>query len=151
MKLWISFHALILVAFATYAHSGSTQQLAPSIPQEDSSYVDAQGTAYVTRIVPLPTIVSPEAQKYLTQPVPHPGPNATLAENRAATDAMQAHNSAANLALYPVSIASSTIAGVPVRIVTPVNPIPAGGLPTLFSRLSIRSEAGTRSFRPCWY
>jgi acetyl esterase/lipase len=38
---------------------------------------------------------------------------------------MQAHDSEQNRALYPVNIASSTIAGIPVRIVTPIDPIPA--------------------------
>ena len=49
----------------------------------------------------------------------------TLAERRAKTDAMQVRDSAQNRALYPVNIASSEIAGVPVRIVTPIDPIPA--------------------------
>jgi acetyl esterase/lipase len=125
MKLQFFVLAINFLSLAVYSHSGLAQQTAASIPQQDSSYVDGQGTAYVTRIVPLPTTVSPQAQRYLIQPVPHPGPNATLAENRASTDAMQARDSAANLALYPVTIASSTIAGVPVRIVTPVDRIPA--------------------------
>ncbi len=38
---------------------------------------------------------------------------------------MHAHDSALNLALYPVNIAKSTVARVPVLIVTPVEPIPA--------------------------
>ncbi len=38
---------------------------------------------------------------------------------------MQLHDSEQNRALYPVNIASSTIAGIPVRIVTPIDPIPA--------------------------
>jgi monoterpene epsilon-lactone hydrolase len=37
---------------------------------------------------------------------------------------MQLHDSKENRALYPVNIASSTIAGIPVRIVTPIDPIP---------------------------
>jgi len=101
------------------------QQPDQQVPQTDTSYVDAQGTAHVTRVVPIPKTVSPEARKYLMKPVFHPGPNATLAENRAATDAMQEHDSAANRALYPVNISSSSIAGVPVRVITPIDPIPA--------------------------
>ena len=125
MKIHSSVFVLnMAMALAGTCH-GLAQQTAPSIPQEDSSYVDAEGAAYVTRIVPMPATISPEAQKYLTTPVPHPGPNATLADNRAATDAMQAHDSAENLALYPVKVSSTTIAGVPVRIVIPVDPIPA--------------------------
>ena len=125
MKLRFSVLALILGVLAAGARAGSAQQSASSLPQEDSSYVDADGTAFVYRIVPMPQTVSPLAQKYLTKPVPHPGPGASLAENRASTDAMQAHDSALNLAMYPVNIANSTVAGVPVLIVTPVDPIPA--------------------------
>lgn len=125
MKIRSLVFILNMAAFAACASHGLAQRPASSLPQEDTSYVDAEGTAFVTRIVPMPTTISAEAQKYLTTPVPHAGPNATLAENRAATDAMQAHDSAGNLALYPVKISSSTIGGVPVRIVTPIDPIPA--------------------------
>jgi acetyl esterase/lipase len=101
------------------------QQPVPSAPQEDSSSIDAQGTARITRVIPLPKTISPQAKKYLARPVANPGPNQTLAERRAQTDAMQLHDSKENRALYPVKIASSTIAGIPVRIVTPIDPIPA--------------------------
>jgi monoterpene epsilon-lactone hydrolase len=124
MKLRFSVVALILSAFLADAHSGLAQQSAPPIAQDDSSFVDAQGTAHITRVVPLPTTVSPQAQQYLARPIPHPAPNATLVERRAMIDAMQVRDSAQNRALYPVNIASSAIAGVPVRIVTPVDPIP---------------------------
>lgn len=123
MKL--QFAVLALCILTADARAGFGQQPAPSVQREDSSYVDAEGTAYVYRIVPMPQTVSPQAQKYLTTPVSHPGPGASVAENRASTDAMQAHDSALNLALYPVNIAKSTIAGVPVLVVTPVDPIPA--------------------------
>ncbi len=94
------------------------------IPQADTSAADAQGAMHIARVIPMPQTISPEAQQYLLHPVSHPGPNATLAELRAATDAMQAHDSAANLQRYPVVIGSSSIAGIPVRIVTPTTPIP---------------------------
>jgi len=117
-----------VATLAAYPHAGSAQQADPSAPQEDSSYIDAQGTARITRVIPLPETVSPQAQKYLARPVANPEPNETLAEKRARTDAMQLHDSKENRALYPVNIASSTIAGIPVRIVTPIDPIPAGKL-----------------------
>jgi monoterpene epsilon-lactone hydrolase len=127
MKLRLSAPTLVLAAFAMSFHAGSAQQTASSIPEVDSSYsyIDAQGTAHITRIIPLPKTISPQAQKYLARPVANPGLNGTLAGRRARTDAMQAHDSAENRALYPVNIASSTIAGVPVRIVTPIGRIPA--------------------------
>jgi epsilon-lactone hydrolase len=117
-----------LAALAAYPHAALARQAEPSAPQEDSSYIDAQGTARITRVIPLPETISPQARKYLARPVANPGPNDTLAEKRARTDAMQLHNAKENRALYPVNIASSTIAGIPVRIVTPIDPIPTGKL-----------------------
>jgi acetyl esterase/lipase len=103
----------------------SACRIGPSAAQKDSSYIDAQGTARITRVIPRPETISPQAQKYLDRPAANPGPNETLAETRARTDAMQLHDSQENRALYPVNIASSAIAGIPVRIVTPIDPIPA--------------------------
>ncbi len=125
MKLRVSLLACIVSVLGANGHSSLAQEPATPIPQEDSNYIDAQGTSHITRVIPLPKTISPEAREYLTHPVYHPGPNATLAEIRAATDAMQAHDSALNRALYPVKIESSTIGGVPVRVITPVDPIPA--------------------------
>jgi acetyl esterase/lipase len=115
----------LIIFVASYATlSGWAQQSTAAPPQGDTSVMDAQGCMHITRVVPLPETVSQQARDYLTHPVHHPGPNATLAEIRAATDAMQEHDSALNRALYPVNIEPSTIAGIPVRIVTPVDPIP---------------------------
>ena len=35
------------------------------IPETDSSYIDAEGTAHVTRVVPVPDTISPEAKQFL--------------------------------------------------------------------------------------
>src|SRR5271170_5793276 len=40
---------------------------APPAPQEDSSYIDPQGTAHITRVVEVPLTISPEAQKALAK------------------------------------------------------------------------------------
>src|SRR5580704_10436805 len=121
MKAGVFAAAMIILVSTTICQA---QQLDQQIPQTDTSSVDAQGTAHVTRVVPIPKTVSPEARKYLMKPVYHPGPNATLEENRAATDAMQTHDAANNRTLYPVNVSSSTVGGVPVRVITPVDPIP---------------------------
>jgi monoterpene epsilon-lactone hydrolase len=121
MRTGIFVAAMIIGASASMCRA---QQPDQPVPQTDISYVDAKGTAHVTRVVPIPKTVSPEARKYLMKPVYHPGPNATLEENRAATDAMQEHDAAANRALYPVNVSSSTVGGVPVLVITPVDPIP---------------------------
>jgi len=86
----------------------------------DSSSIAADGTAYVTRIVPVPSTISPEAQKVLARVESDAAVQQTLEQRRAGTDKWQAGVGEASKKLYPVNIASDTIAGVPVRVVTPL-------------------------------
>ncbi len=50
----------------------AAQQSAPTTaaqaPNSDTSYIDAQGTAHVTRVVPVPATISPEAQQCWATP-----------------------------------------------------------------------------------
>jgi monoterpene epsilon-lactone hydrolase len=89
-------------------------------PQTDTSVIDANGTAHITRVIPVPTTVSAEARKSLSRQVSDAAKPTTLAERRAGTDAWQARAGAASKAVYPVNIEESKIAGVPVRLVTPL-------------------------------
>ena len=97
------------------------QSSAQSAPQENSSFIDEEGTAYITRIVPVPQTISPEAQKSLAR-------QATLAASREApsqpkkAEPVQTRqmSSGATRAVYPANIEFSTIAGVPVSVVTPL-------------------------------
>ena len=125
MRLHLYVLTLGLGTLAACSNGRVAQQASPSAPTGDSSYIDAQGTAHITRVIPLPKTISPEAREYLARPRSDSAPKQSLAEKRAQTDAMQLHDSEQNRALYPVNIASSTIAGIPVRIVTPIGPIPA--------------------------
>src|SRR3954464_1756232 len=52
----------------------------------DSATFDPDGTAHVTRIVPIPTTVSPEAQEYLTGLTKKSTAAQTLEERRAHPD-----------------------------------------------------------------
>ena len=88
-------------------------------PQTDSSVIGADGTAHVTRVVPVPKTVSPEAQKMLDHPYPDDPTPQPLAERRRGTDTWQAKAGAGFIAMYPVDVQPGTIAGVPVKIVTP--------------------------------
>jgi epsilon-lactone hydrolase len=95
---------------------------AASGPQVNSSVMDSQGTAHITRVVPVPTTISPEAQAMLRRP---PGPETkTLEERRRTTDEWQARAGEAWLAPYPVTLNMSKIAGVPVRDVLPLDAKP---------------------------
>ncbi len=92
---------------------------AAQAPTRDSSYIDAQGTAHVTRVVPVPTTISPEAQRSLSRPVPDQGPPQSLADRRKSTDAYTARARVEWSRLCPNQLVEDKLAGVPVRIVTP--------------------------------
>lgn len=117
------FGALALSSPMLLAASGMAQQSAPAAPNAppaaDSSFIDGSGTAHVTRVVPLPPTVSPEAQKVLARKVSDAAMPQTLAQRRSGTDAWQARAGEASKAIYPVTVKNDTMAGVPVRIVDP--------------------------------
>ena len=102
----------------------SLHALAQFAPQHDSSTIAPDGTAYVTRIVPVPTTISPEAQRSLARVVADAKVNMTMEQSRAGTDKWQAGAGEVSRKLYPVNIAQDTIAGIPVRIVTPLTMSP---------------------------
>ena len=88
-------------------------------PTRDTSYIDAQGTAHVTRIVPVPKTISAEAQRSLSRQMPDQGPPQSLADRRKSTDAYTARARVEWSRLCPNQLVEDRIAGVPVRIVTP--------------------------------
>lgn len=98
---------------------------AATAAQRDTTYIDAKGTAHITRLMPVPDDLSPEAQKSVAQAQPDAGPPTPLAKRRASTDAWQLTARDAWLKLYPASITNTTIAGVPVRVVQPAHSDPA--------------------------
>jgi monoterpene epsilon-lactone hydrolase len=90
-----------------------------------SGRIGEDGTAYITRVVPVPETISPEAQESLL-----PDDSSTEVKDKSSVSHSrpEAHKQTALeifRAKYPVDIASSTIAGVPVYIVTPLT-IPPG-------------------------
>jgi epsilon-lactone hydrolase len=107
------------------------QQTAPApttaaeAPNRNTSYIDANGTAHVTRVVPVPQTISPEAQKSLSRQEPDQVPPQSLEDRRKGTDEYTARARVEWTEICPNTIAEDKIAGVPVRIVTPEN-MPAG-------------------------
>jgi epsilon-lactone hydrolase len=92
-----------------------------NISQKDSATFDPDGTAYITRIVPVPGTISPEAQKWLNSLIAStPGPE-SLAERRRRTDIWRAQDSAEAEKLYPVKIEETTTAGVRTDIISPLD------------------------------
>ena len=104
---------------------------AAEAPNRDTSYIDAQGTAHVTRVIPLPLTISDEARRMLGRPAPDQGPPQSLEQRRAS---LTASTDAARIAwtkICPNSIVEDKMAGVPVRIVTPPE-IPAANRDKVF-------------------
>ena len=92
-----------------------------SSPPQDSATFDSDGTAHITRVVPMPPTVSPEAQTWLASlPSSTSGPE-SLSERRVHTDAWRAKDSAEARKLYPVNIEETTTAGVRADIITPLS------------------------------
>ena len=108
---------LLLAAAASLAAQQPTT--AADAPTRDTSYIDEQGTAHVTRVVPVPGTISAEAQRGLSRPQPDQGPPEPLADRRKHTDEYTARARVAWTALCPNQIVEDKMAGVPVRIVTP--------------------------------
>ena len=104
---------------ATPASATPLPTTAAQAPSRDTSFIDEQGTAHVTRVVPVPTTISSQAQLALGRPAPDQGPPQSLAERRKGTDAYTARARVAWSRLCPNQLVEDSIAGVPVRIVTP--------------------------------
>ncbi len=86
----------------------------------DSSNFDPDGTAHITRVVPMPATVTPEAQHWLKE-IERETPQAKdLIEIRSHTDDWRKKDSAEARKLYPVNIEEATIAGVRTDVVTPL-------------------------------
>jgi epsilon-lactone hydrolase len=92
---------------------------AADAPSRDTSYIDASGTAHVTRVVPVPQTISAEAQKSLSRQEPDQGPPQPLEQRRKMTDAYTASARVEWSKICPNTIAEEKMAGVPVRVVTP--------------------------------
>src|SRR5256885_12993105 len=104
----------------TFLAASLAAQTAPPA-QKDSATFDPDGTAHITRVVPMPTTISPEAQTWLESLARNsPGPE-TLAERRARTDEWRAKDSAEARRLFPVNVEELNIAGVRTHTITPLS------------------------------
>jgi epsilon-lactone hydrolase len=92
---------------------------AADAPNRDTSYIDANGAAHVTRVVPVPQTISPEAQKSLGRREPDQGPPQSLEQRRKMTDMYTAGARIQWTKICPNTIVEDKMAGVPVRVVTP--------------------------------
>ena len=110
-------HLIVALAIAPTLAAQST----PATPQ-DSATFDADGTAHLTRVVPMPATISPEAQKWLESLAQQKiGSPESLAERRARTDVWRKTDSAEARKLYPVNVEETSLAGVRTDIITPLS------------------------------
>jgi len=118
-RLCVVASAVLAIASTLTAQSNSAQQ--------DAATFDSDGTAHVTRVIPMPATISPEARKWLqslnleSRNQQTVGPPETLAERRTRTDAWRKMDSAEARKLYPVKVEETTTAGVRTDIITPLS------------------------------
>jgi monoterpene epsilon-lactone hydrolase len=108
---------VLLIACASFLAWSNPNQ---SVPQ-DSATFDPDGTAHITRTVPVPTTISPEAQKWLASLAQStPGPE-DLATRRKRTDEWRVGQSAEARRLFPVNVEETTTASVRTDVITPLS------------------------------
>jgi acetyl esterase/lipase len=104
--------ALLVVTTIALLLAASVRAQGPPRPSPgtDTTSLDADGTAHITRVVPVPTTISPEARALLATGEAW-APAAGSEEQRRLIEKARG--------LYPVRIDDAVIGGVPVRVVTP--------------------------------
>lgn len=137
---------LYLFALAAFGFAQSLVAQSNLAGQQDSATFDADGTAHITRVVPLPAAISPEAQKWLAslgipQVQRKSGPE-TLAERRARTDVWRAQDSAEARKIYPVNLEETSIAGVRTDVITPLATGPLASAEANRARVLINLHGG---------
>jgi acetyl esterase/lipase len=114
----------VLLLFTPLRSAPQDQATPPTaVPQTDTCTVEADGTAHITRVIPVPKTISPEAQSFISRPASS-GPEPTLAERRAATDKFRIGRAEEARKLYPVNIKEESMGGVRCDVIKPLN-IPA--------------------------
>jgi monoterpene epsilon-lactone hydrolase len=119
--LWVrSLPLMMALLFAGAAHAQVQQPTTQAeAPTRDTTFIGPDGTAYITRTIPVPTTVSLEAQKVIAEQKTDNFKPSNLAADRAASDRARERNGKVALARYPAQVTSDVIGGVPVTIVTP--------------------------------
>ncbi|MFB3922273.1 MAG: alpha/beta hydrolase [Terriglobia bacterium] len=111
--------AFALIVGATLSLAWAQEKPGEPVSQANSTTIDADGTAHITRVIPVPGTISAEAQKSIAwRPPAHWPPS--LAEQRAGTDAFRKSRSEEARKLYPVNIEPKMLGGVPTDVITPL-------------------------------
>ena len=116
MRIIVRFSLFTSAAVIVILCRGSAQQT----PDPDSSTFDSDGTAHVTRVVPMPMTVSREAQQWLKEVEHEASQPKNLAELRKGTDEWRKRDSEEARKRFPVKITETTTAGVRTDIISPI-------------------------------
>src|ERR1700722_20075832 len=115
----------LLTACSAWGQTGTpAATTAATAVSNNYSYIEPNGTAHVGRIVPVPPSLSPQAQATLRHAETDADVPMPLEKRRAMMDASTARAEKQWRKICPVTIANDTMAGVPVRRVTPLH-VPA--------------------------
>jgi epsilon-lactone hydrolase len=114
----MKFHALRLLAMFALVQALAAQ--ANPAVQSDTATFDPDGIAHITRVIPTPSTISPEAQRWLASLTLQKSGPESLTERRARTDAWRAQDSAEARRIYRVNVEEKNIAGVRTDIITPL-------------------------------
>src|SRR5258708_29444360 len=98
----------LLSLLAACALSNSLAAQSNPVVQQDSATFDPDGTAHLTRIVPMPTTISPEAQQWLASLTKQKGGKETLDERRKHTDEWRKFGSGEARKYYPANVEETT-------------------------------------------
>jgi epsilon-lactone hydrolase len=131
---------LLLTASPIYSQNAQSAAT-PSVQ------IAADGTVTVTRVVPVPKTISPAAQEELKKSKAEPGSQTTGPQRREAMEQWAAEMGAKSLELYPAKTTTDTIAGVPVRVITPLTIAPENASKVLINLHGggFRFDAGSLS------
>ena len=116
---------MLFLDVISVAVANALQNVDPS--PAPSVVIAPNGTVRVTRVVPVPTTISPEAQRELAKIKPVTDSPQSLEQQRVDTEKWQAEMGEKSLKLYSVNLTKDTIADVPVRVVTPPSVAPKKG------------------------
>jgi epsilon-lactone hydrolase len=115
----------LLTACSAWGQTGTpAATTAATAVSHNSSYIEPNGTAHVGRIVPVPPSLSPQAQATLRHAETDADIPVPLEKRRAMMDADTARAEKRWRKICPVTVANDTMAGVPVRRITPLH-VPA--------------------------
>ena len=117
LPLCAVFSTVVVLPGAQPAAAQSVPQIAPG---SDSATFDTNRTAHITRVVPMPSTVSPEAQDWLASLTRKSSAPQTLEQRRKSTDEWRKRDSAEALKFYPAKVEETTTAGVRTDIITPL-------------------------------